>query len=773
MFLSAQVDSYTVVGVVMESSSAQPVEYATVVVIDKTSGNVMSGTTTDANGRFEVTVNSQDITVELSFIGFTLLIVDEVVFVNNKADLGLLKMGEDAEALDEVLITAEKSTTEFKLDKRVFNVGTDLSSTGASALEVLNNVPSVDVNIEGDVSLRGATGVQMLINGKPSILTDDSSNALGTITADMIEKVEVITNPSAKYEAEGTAGIINIILKKNQKNGLNGSISVNTGIPHNHSVGVSLNRRTEKFNLFTQMGVGYRELPRDNASINRDKIRDTELYSTGVEYRNELFYNFNLGTDYYINPHNVITLSGSYAYEIEDQPSSFDFEFSESGNLVRSWSRSEVTAATNPKIQYELQYKRDFTDHKEHQLLFSAIGRYFGKALESDFTNVYTLGTDDLLNQKTESEFQEGKYTFNLDYTKPYGKHWKIETGAQYLTNDVSNDYKVSDEIQGVFVEDPSLTNIFEYDQKVLGIYGTGSYEGNLWGVKLGLRAENTDLTTLLVNDNLTNQQNFTNLFPSAHLSYKFTQAISFQAGYSRRIFRPRLWDLNPFFNIKDNFNIRTGNPNLLPEYTDSYEIGSIFILEEVTLNVNVYHRYTTDRIERVSFFADNVNTTRPENIGTNKATGIEANFKYIVSKKFSFNGDTNYNVFKREGRFSDQSFDFSADKWSGKLTAKYKISKGIDVELTGRHDSRERAVQGIVSPRTHMDGGLRIKILNGKGVFNVSGRDIFASRIREKIIDEDDFYLFGRGFRGRFLTLGFSYGFGKGEAMQYSGRRR
>jgi len=773
MFLSAQVDSYTVVGVIMESSSAQPVEYATVVISDKASGNVLSGTTTDANGRFEVTVNSQDITVELSFIGFTSVTIDEVIFKKGKADLGLLKMGEDAAALEEVLIIAEKSTTEFKLDKRVFNVGTDLSSTGASALEVLNNVPSVDVNIEGDVSLRGATGVQMLINGKPSILTDDSSNALGTITADMIEKVEVITNPSAKYEAEGTAGIINIILKKNQKNGLNGSISVNTGIPHNHSVGVSLNRRTEKFNLFTQMGVGYRELPRDNASINRDKIRDTELYSTGVEYRNELFYNFNLGTDYYINPHNVITLSGSYAYEIENQPSSFDFEFSESGNLVRSWSRSEVTAATNPKIQYELQYKRDFTDHKEHQLLFSAIGRYFGKALESDFTNVYTLGTDDLLNQKTESEFQEGKYTFNLDYTKPYGKHWKIETGAQYLTNDVSNDYKVSDEIQGVFVEDPSLTNIFEYDQKVQGIYGTGSYEGNLWGVKLGLRAENTDLTTLLVNDNLTNQQNFTNLFPSAHLSYKFTQAISFQAGYSRRIFRPRLWDLNPFFNIKDNFNIRTGNPNLLPEYTDSYEIGSIFILEDVTLNVNVYHRYTTDRIERVSFFVDNVNTTRPENIGTNKATGIEANFKYIVSKKFSFNGDANYNVFKREGRFSDQSFDFSADKWSGKLTAKYKISKGIDVELTGRHDSRERAVQGIVSPRTHMDGGLRIKILNGKGVFNVSGRDIFASRIREKIIDEDDFYLYGRGFRGRFLTLGFSYGFGKGEAMQYSGRRR
>jgi len=215
-----------------------------------------------------------------------------------------------------VLISAEKSTTEFKLDKRVFNVGKDLSSTGASALEVLNNVPSVDVNIEGEVSLRGSTGVQILINGKPSILSDDASNALGTITADMIEKVEVITNPSAKYEAEGTAGIINIILKKNEKKGLNGSLSLNTGTPDNHSIGISLNQRTEKFNLFTQLGTGYRELPRYNKNTNIDKINNTELNSEGTEFRNEHFYNFVLGSDYYINPLNTITLSGSFAYEV-------------------------------------------------------------------------------------------------------------------------------------------------------------------------------------------------------------------------------------------------------------------------------------------------------------------------------------------------------------------------------------------------------------------------------------------------------------------------
>jgi len=772
---NAQNANYLVIGTVVEESSQEALDYATVIVKEKSTGDMLTGATTANGGKFSLETKSKDIAISVSFLGLKSVEIEEVNFEGKTADLGKISLFADEQSLSEVVVSGEKSTTEFKLDKRVFNVGKDISSTGVSALEVLNNVPSVNVNIEGEVSLRGATGVQILINGKPSILSDDAGNALGTITADMIEKVEVITNPSAKYEAEGTAGIINIVLKKNEKRGLNGSISVNTGIPQNHSIGVSLNRRTEKFNLFTQMGVGYRKLPTFKENTNRDKLNNTELNSDGTEYRNEQFYNFVLGSDYYINASNVLTLSGSFAYEVEDQPSATDFLYTVGNTLESDWTRTEDTEATNPKLQYELQYKRDFEDAKEHQLLFSAIGRFFGKEQSSKFTHTVNQGLLELNDQITETTFQEGKYTFNLDYTKPFNDHWSLEAGAQYLTNNVSNDFSVSNEMGDSFVIDPNLTNVFEYDQKVLGVYGTGAYEGEYWGVKIGMRVEHTDLETFLVNTSARNKNVFTNLFPSAHTSYKLSESVSFQAGYSRRIYRPRLWDLNPFFNVRDNFNIRAGNPNLLPEYTDSYEVGSIFIFEDISLNFIAYHRYTTDKIERVIIIEEetNVNTSRPENIGTNKATGLEANFKYNISKKLTLNGDANYNIFQRDGQFNEQVFDFTADKWTGKLMLKYKLKKGIDLELTGRHESREETVQGLRNANSQLDAGLRVKILKGKGVFNVSARDIFASRVRKLTIDNDTYFLERGGWRGRALTLGFSYGFGKGEAMHFSGRRR
>ncbi len=764
---------YNITGTVTESNSNQAIEYATVVAKDMVTNDILAGTTTETGGKFELAVAKQDVFIEISFIGYSSLVLNDISFVNNHASLGNVTLGPDAFALEEVTVSAAKSTTEFKLDKRVFNVGADLSSSGGSALEVLSNVPSVNVNIEGQISLRGSTGVQVLINGKPSILADEGGNALGTITSDMIDKIEVITNPSAKYEAEGTAGIINIVLKKNEKNGLNGSISVNTGVPHNHSVGLSLNRRTEKFNLFTQLGVGYRELPTDLAFISEDKANNSRLSSTGEEFRNELFYNLILGTDYYFNPQNVITLSGSFAYEIEDQPSMTNFQLVENGSLISEWNRNEVTEATNPKVQYELQYKREFTDHKDHQLLFSAVGRFFGKEQSSVFDNTFTTGVNNLTPQETETAFEEGKYTFNLDYTKPINKEVTVEAGTQYLINDVSNDFEVRDLVNSEFVSNPGFTNLFEYGQKVLGVYGTASYEGSVWGIKGGLRLENTDISTLLVNTNEANNQNFTDLFPSAHTSLKLTEAISFQAGYSRRIYRPRLWDLNPFFNIRNNFNFRAGNPDLQPEYTDSYEVGGIFIFDQISLNVNGYYRLTNNKIDRIAVFTDNVTVTRPENVGINKAAGVEANFKYTASKRITLNGDFNYNIFQREGMFSDQVFDFSADQWTGELTMKSKLSKAFDIEISGQHESRVETVQGIRSANTYANLGLRYKILNGKGVLNFSIRDVFATRIDKLTIDNQEFFLFSERQRGRFITFGFSYGFGKGEAMQYSGRRR
>ncbi|MEM6831827.1 MAG: outer membrane beta-barrel family protein, partial [Bacteroidota bacterium] len=563
------------------------------------------------------------------------------------------------------------------------------------------------------------------------------------------EKVEVITNPSAKYDAEGTAGILNIVLKKEEKKGLNGSLSVNTGIPDNHNVGLSLNKRTEKFNLFTQLGAGHRSLPRDTENRNQDLVNNTLIESSGRSYRNETFFNVILGTDYYIDNNNVITLSGNFTYEIEDQPSETNFQFFNAANeLTSQWNRVEATDATNPKWQYELQYKKDFEDHKDHDLIFSALGRFFGKDLESEFINTTLFGDQVFPNQETRTKFQQADYTFKLDYTDPVTERFTIETGAQYVINDVGNDFAVFDFNGETPVIDESLTNDFEFDQRVLGVYGTGAYKLKKWGLKLGVRVENTELNTLLVTTEEENNRNFTNFFPSGHASYKFSEVVSLQGGYSRRIYRPRLWDLNPFFNIRDNFNIRTGNPDLLPEFTDSYEVTTIYTKGKLAVNASVYYRNTTDVIERVSVFENNVNTTQPLNIGSNQLTGLELNAEYDVKKWLSFNGDFNYNSFNRIGSLENQVFDFQGDRSSSRLTSRIKLPNDLDIELTGNHQSGFLTVQGNVSPTTFMDVGVRKGFLKKKAILSFGIRDVFASRIQEQVTLQEDFSLYS--FRQR-----------------------
>ena len=763
-----------VIGKLVEEETSQTIPYATIVIKDKSTNKNIRGVITDDSGNFIITTTKPNFYVEISFMGFETKTITEFTVTNRKVNLGTIKLAPNSQALDEVIVTGEVSKTVFKLDKRVFNVGKDISSTGASALEVLNNVPSVNVNIEGDISLRGSSGVQILINGKPSVLADPSSNALGTITADMIENIEIITNPSAKYEASGTAGILNIILKKEEKKGWNGSISVNTGIPDNHSLGLSLNRRTENFNLFAQLGAGYRSLPQESENINRNLITNEVLLSNGKEFRNETFFNLTLGADYHINDLNVLTLSGNFAYEIEDQPSNYNFQFfDENNNLISSWLREETTEATNPKYKYELNYKKQFENNEDHTLQLSALGSFFGKELESQFANTTSSGTNINSDQQTKTNFQQADYTFKADYVNPISEVYTIETGAQYVINDVGNDFEVRDFIGGAYLVNEDLTNNFEWNQKVLGLYATGAYEREKWGIKAGLRIEKTNVNTLLTNTNQSNERDYSNFFPTLHTSYKISDNVSFQAGYSKRIFRPRLWDLNPFFNIRNNFNIRVGNPNLQPEFTDSYELTSIYKVGKASLSSSLYHRHTTDVVARVSTFKDNVTFYTPENIGTNSSIGFETNGKYNPNKWLTFTGDFNFNYFDRAGTFENQVFDFTGSQWSSRLGSKIGFPTDIDLELTGNYRSGFETIQGEQTGFAFMDLGIRKKIFKGKAIVNLGIRDVFASRIQERFVNQPTFETYSFGQRGRFFTLGISYGFGKGEAMTYSGGRR
>ncbi|MEO0403689.1 MAG: outer membrane beta-barrel family protein, partial [Bacteroidota bacterium] len=479
--------------------------------------------------------------------------------------------------------------------------------------------------------------------------------------------------------------------------------------------------------------------------------------------------------DYHINDRNVITLSGSFAIEDEDQPSETDFliEDGEDG-IISSYRRTEETTAFNPKYQYDLKYEKKFKNNKEHTLQLSTLGSFFGKDLESEFFNVSLSGEQLDPNQQTETTFFKQDFIYQLDYTNTINENWTIESGGLYEINDVGNDFTVRNETEeGIFEVDSNFTNSFDFDQRVLGLYSTIAFENKTWGIKLGGRLENTDLATLLKTTDQANDQNYTNFFPSVHASYKVTERFSMQAGYSRRIFRPQLWDLNPFFNVRNVYNIRQGNPELGPEFADSYELTTIYTFDKASINTSIYHLYTTDIIERISVFEDDVNIVRPENIGTKNQTGLEINGKYQPIKKWTINGDFNYGFFSRSGQFQDQDFSFEGTIWYVKMTNRFRVKKGLDLEATVNYNSPFDTVQGEVSGFASADAGVRKKLWKGKAIINLSVRDIFASRIRESFARQDDFFLYSFSQRGRFIRLGFSYSFGKGEAMSYTGRRR
>jgi len=617
--------------------------------------------------------------------------------------------------------------------------------------------------------------VQILINGKPSVFSNEGGAALGTITADIIESVEVITNPSAKYDAAGTSGIINIILKKEEKRGLNGSVTVNTGVPANHSLGLSINSRTEKWNFFGQLGVGDRRRPFERSSINRNLTSGTEVRTVGSGGRNERFINLILGTDYNISDKTIISLTGFYAFEDERNDANTEFRFFEDGqNLSDRWSRIEDTEAANPKFNYELNFSHQFDPNdKDHMLVVSASGNSFQKDQTSSFLTVTNEGTARFGDQQSATNFGENEYIFKADYSEPLNEEWSLEAGGQYIFNDVGNDFEVRDLVGNEFVITDELTDRFEWDQGVLAAYSTASFENEKWGAKVGLRMEHTEVNTLLAKTNEANEQKYTNLFPSLATSYKVSESVSLQASYSKRIFRPRLWDLNPFFNIQDNFNIRAGNPDLEAEFTDSYELTSIYIFDKWSLNVGGYYRYTTDVVERVVFNEGDVNIFRPVNLGTTGTTGLEVNAKYRPVKWFTVSGDANYNHFNRKAEFEGRSLDFMAGQLTGRLVTKWELPADFEVEISGNAESGVKTIQGLREGFVFMDAGVRKKILKGKVIINAGVRDAFASRLFVTEANQPTFFNRSTRFRGRFFTLGLSYGFGKGEAMEFQGRRR
>ncbi len=758
-----------ITGKVLDAESGLPIEFATISLFHRGDSSLVTGGITDAGGVFEIEAPAGQYFLKVEFISYEPFVIPEVVIGrgHRKVDLGVIHLQIAAQQLQEVEVRAEKSTLQISLDKKVFNVGKDLANRGGTAEDLLDNVPSVTVDIEGNVSLRGSGNVRLLVDGKPSGLVSGASG-LRQLPANMIDRIEVITNPSARYEAEGMAGIINIVLRKQQNKGVNGSFDFTLGQPSNYGAAINLNWRRKKVNLFTNYGLSYRKHPGQGSLFQETLLDDTLrlLQQTREHERGGLSNNIRLGADYFLSPKDIFTTSFLYRFSKEDNNSELryrDYLFSlENPTLLTLREDDESEDESN--LEYALSYKHQF-EGEGHELTADVRFIQDNETESSDFTESYFLpdgaptGGAPLL-QRSNNEEGTDELILQADYVRPFGKDHKFEAGYRSSFRRIRNDYLVEEFNDVEWTVLDGLSNNFEYDEIIHAAYAIYGNKVKRFSYQAGLRYEFSDVTTHLIQTDELNARQYGNLFPSLHLSYELLNQNAIQLSYSRRLRRPRFWDLNPFFTFSDNRNFFSGNPNLDPEFTDSYEIGHIKYWEKASLSSALFYRHTTDVIERVrTLNPDGTTTMRPENLLTRDDYGLEFNFSFKPVPWWNLNGDLNFfRTITDGGNLGDE---FAADDftWHGRFTSRATLWKAWDVQVRFNYRAPRETTQGRNKAMYHADLGISRDIFQKKGTLTLSVRDLFNTRKRRYIIDQPGFYSEGEfQWRARMATLTLNY---------------
>jgi len=774
--LFAQPSKGMVKGKVVDVANQAPLEYATITIFSQKDSSIITGDISNDKGVFAIETRPGKHFVKIEFIGFEAQIISDVIVSRKKkvADLGTIKLGVNTETLVEVEVRAEKSSVQMTLDKRVFNVGKDLANAGGNAADILDEVPSVAVDVEGNVSLRGSEGVQILIDGKPSGLVGiGNSNGLRSLPANLIDRVEVITNPSAKFEAEGSAGIINIVLRKQKKKGLNGSFDFTVGDPSIYGTAINLNFRRKKLNFFTNFGINYgRNFGGGNSYQEFYRGDTTEI--TVIERKQDrggISGNIRFGADYYLNDKNTFTTSFLYRLGKDDNISTVDYQdfLNDQNNFVEGTFRTDEEIEDESKLEYALTYTKKM-EGKGHELVTDIRFQDNTEKESSDFNEVYFLsdGTPSSATdyfQRSNNKEGERRLITRLDYVKPFGKDKKLEAGYQGSYRHIKNDYLVEEQIANdEWIVFDGLSNDFKYDETIHALYSSFGNKINKFSYQFGARVEYSDVVTELIQTNEINPREYLNFFPSAFLTYDLPNNNAIQASYSRRLRRPRFWSLNPFFTLSDARNRFTGNPDLDPEFTDSYEIGHIKYWDKGSLGSSIYYRHTTGVMQRVVSdvqVVDSIVITlrRPENLATRDDVGFEFNFSYSPFKWWKINGDMN--LFRSMIDGSNVNSSFTADTYtmSGRVTSRTTIMKKTDLQLRLNYRAPRATTQGTTKAVTSLNFGMSRDVFNKKGTLTLSVSDVFNSRRRRGTLFTDNLYREEEfQWRGRTTRLTLNY---------------
>jgi len=760
-------------GTVLDAESGEPLEYTTVSLLQGPDSTLVTGGYTDNQGNFSISADPGRYMVKIQFVSYDAKVIDGIQLGSSNKNLGKISLSPNTSTLAEVVVEGQKEQMVLELDKRVFNVSQDLSNTGRNASEVLDNLPSVTVDVDGNVSLRGSGNVRILVDGKPSgLIGIGDTDGLRTLQGDAIERVEVVTNPSARYDAEGSAGIINIVLKKEKKSGLNGSFTANVGTPENYGASVNLNYRQSWMNFFVNYGVNYRQRPGQGSSYQRFNNQDT-AYVTLREndrIRGGLSNNIRVGTDFIFNEYN--TLTASLLYNVSEQDNNTDTwyrDYTLDNEFLRRTLRTDREFEDEENQEYELYYKRTY-QQKGRELTANVQYRQSGEIEDSD-QNEYEGFDENMmptLFQRSLNDENEKQWLIQADYVHPFLENAKFETGLRNTLRQIDNAYNVEQQQEsGEWVNLPGFTNTFAYDENIYAAYAILSNKTGKWSYQGGLRAEASDITTHLIDTDTKNDKDYLSLFPSAFLTYSLSKTNSLQASYSRRINRPGFRSLNPFSSYTDARNIRTGNPDLDPEFTDSYEFGYLLNYPSGNVYFGAYYRFTDDVVERVRWSEEDVvgsdtvviTYTRPENLSTQNAYGFELNGSKDLFAWWNINANMNFYRSITEGEFRGEALDADTYTMSGRFTSKWKLAGLFDVQMSGFYRAPEETTQGRRKALYAIDLGATRDILQKKGTLALSVRDMFNTRkfryetITDTLYEDAEFQ-----WGVRQITLSFTY---------------
>ncbi len=768
-FLFFATDGFTqaskVRGIIQDEASDATLPFASVRLFAWPDSTFISGEVSDLDGKFELAAAPGEYLLQFDFMGYQPM-QRKIKADAGINDIGIVKLKASSKNLEEVVVQAEKSTYELTLDKRIFNVGKDLANAGGNAIEILNNIPSVAVDLEGNVSLRGSSSVRILVDGKPSGLVSIKGGAgLQQLQGSMIERVEVITNPSARYEAEGMGGIINIVLKKEQKQGLNGSFDVITGYPMNLGGAANLNFRHRKFNFFTNYMLTYRSTIGDTKQY-QELYRNDSVFVTDQTFDRELraFHNnLRMGADYFFSETSILTAAYTWRRTKGKRYSHIHYHdyLTNSSNLLSHSYRTQDETETEPNSEYNLSYKKAF-GRKGHELLIDL--RHLDNWEKSDqyFTETVTPSGGEKVSslQRSINDETEKQWLFQVDYVQPFGKDGKFETGLRSSFRDMTNNYFVADVLpDGSLQNIPMFTNNFIYDENIHGVYGIyGNKHGKL-SYQGGLRAEWSEFTTKLLKENEVNNRSYKNLFPSAHITYDLPGQNAMQVSYSRRIRRPVYNDLSPFMTFTDNRNYWSGNPDLNPEFTDSFELGHVKYLERGTVTTSVYYRHTIDKILQIRTVDDNgFAYSQPQNLATEDAYGLEFTGSSNVTDRLKLDGNLNFFRSVIDGSNLDDTYKSETFTWLGRLSARLNW-KGVDFQLRNNYEAPQVLPQGKRKAIYALDLGVSRDVLKGNGTLTLNVLDVFNSRRYRTITEGANFYTYNNSQgRVRQINLTLNY---------------